>query len=87
MSETVRAFTCWVPELGGDPVRWCGIYLAASSSKARYKCLLNVGDPFPHITITDICVLRARAYDGRAFREGIMPEFIERECPAGGVTP
>ncbi len=83
----LRAFSCWVPCIGGDPVVQCGIIMAESAGKARYKSFLNYSDCYRDAKITDVRVRRAPRFDNVDFRSGIMPEFVRREALVAKAKP
>ena len=74
----LKTFFCWVPKLGGDRATGNGgLYRAATRSKARYLCYLNVRDCYQDVRFQDIEVSRCRGYDEARFHDGHMPKYAE----------
>lgn len=84
-----RAWRCWCPRLGDDPDddELCGIYRAATRSKAKYLAYLHALDAsFDGVTLMDLRARRAPEFDDvPPFRNGIMPRYLITETCAHGA--
>lgn len=72
----VPVWFCWVPALGGTLANGNGgLHRAATRSKARYLCYLNVRDAGWDVTFADIEVRREPGWDDAQFSDGSMPRY------------